>query len=564
MYTITGNVLKAAFTAAANALHENKDMLDAMNVFPVPDGDTGINMYLTALSAAQSAQLADADVPNPSAGSVAKAAAQGALQGARGNSGVILSQLYRGFARALEGVKIAGPLEFARALSGASETAYKAIMKPKEGTILTVAREIAERAAQLTESDRAPDIALDALFAEIIRQGNKTLAKTKDMLPMLKAANVEDAGGKGYIIILNAMYSAVTGGEYVLPLYSYDGAGIGTSFTGSNEVEEDIEFAYCTELFVSPYVQGNYDFELREFLDEIGDSVVVVSDDKVIKIHVHTNDPGIVLQKCAGLGMLDGIDINNMHTQAREAKAARAAAFAKNGGSDESETIIDDLKETGFVAVANGNGFFEYFKSLGADEVINGGQSMNPGVETFIKAINAVPAKAVIVLPNNKNVILSARQAAEMCPGKDVYVVPSRSIPQGLAALTRYVHSSSAEENSVMMEEVIQQIHSGLLTRAVRDSVFEGINIHKGDAIGIIDGRIALAHRNASECLRQMTRSLVKSNGGISFLTIYYGDGIKERDAERFMAFVNKEFPDIECELAYGGQPVYRYILAAE
>jgi len=555
-------MLQAAFTAAANALNDNKDLLDAMNVFPVPDGDTGINMYLTALSAATEAEK----VAGNSVGAVAKAASAGALRGARGNSGVILSQLFRGFAKALDGLAEAGPHDLARAFAGASETAYRAIMKPKEGTILTVARAIGEKAAQLTEQDTGPEIGIDELFVKIIQHGNVVLGKTKEMLPALKAADVEDAGGKGFLVILNGMYGAITGEHVPVPvspgIYKDEGSAFRNAVLGHTHISaaqaEDIVFGYCTELFITAGENAEqYENELMEFFDTIGDSIVVVSDDNLVKIHVHTNDPGIVLQKALTFGYIDNISIENMRVQ-------QAESAAKGASAEPAPEPVPDvpLKDTGFIAVANGQGFIEFFTSMGADYVIQGGQSMNPSADEFIKALRAVPAKSVIILPNNKNIILAARQAASMCTDKEVFVIPSRSMPQGLAALTGFVHSVNAAENAALMEEMIKNIHSGLLTHAVRDTVIENMSISKGDAICIIDGKIALTHKNTAEAARRMAAALITED--ISFVACYYGEGVRQKDAEKLMAYIKKEHPDLECELQNGGQPVYKYIISAE
>ena len=549
MRKLTGQQLAAAVVGGANALNGKKAEIDAMNVFPVPDGDTGINMYLTTLSAA-----AEADrVRDESADAVAKAAAAGALRGARGNSGVILSQIFRGFAKGLEGVGDATPGDLARAFEAAQETAYKAVMKPKEGTILTIAREAAYKAAEL--AGRGSDI--EEIFDGVINHCEKVLMRTKDMLPALKAADVEDAGGKGFVVVLEGMYNALANYEGVTlePFRLVDNETVDRPEVYLPMSPGAVPLGYCTELFILVDKDFDSQDELTRFLDEHGDSVVVVADDGLVKIHVHTHNPGKVLEKAISYGPIDNIKIENMRAQAD-------AMTDKITWMDSQKPVGMAYKDTGFVAVASGRGFMDIFTSIGADIVIKGGQSANVSADEFLNAISAVPAKGVILLPNNKNVLLAARQAAALCADKEVYVVPTRNMPQGLSALTAYVHSDNAKDNAAMMEEAIKQVHTGLLTRAVRASKADGMDIAKGDNICIIDGKIALKHKNAAEAARQMAGAMI--TGDISFVTVYYGEGERQKNAEKLMDYIKTEFPDIECELQNGGQPLYKYIISAE
>lgn len=570
-HILTGRMLRSAIIGAANALNDNKTLIDSMNVFPVPDGDTGTNMYLTALSAAVEVEKLPetADV-----GTIAKAASAGALRGARGNSGVILSQLFRGFAKGLEGKAEADGPALADGFARAVETAYKAIMKPKEGTILTVARETADKAQALALDNEAKKRGLGPFFKIIIDYGNAFLPKTKEMLPALKAADVEDAGGKGFLVILEGAYAVLNGGRHVTLSHLHQTPRRETADFSKLKAASDSEitFGYCTEFFIHTEKDGEqYEDELLKYLDSIGDSVVTVSDGNLIKIHVHTNHPGEVMEKALSYGALDNIKIENMrfqHTEMAGWQTVEATVPAQT--FDQTPAPFDlayyrmeqSAKGVGFIAVASGAGFCEIFRSLGADYVIEGGQTMNPSAEEFLTAIYAVAANEIIIFPNNKNIIMAAEQAGVMCKEKSVYVVKTRSMPQGLAALMGYVHSENAEANVAIMEETIMHTHCGQLTHAVRNTVIDDINITKGDAIGIIDGDVTLTHKNFGEAAKRLVDKLLIEE--TSYIAIYYGEGVKPREAEKLMEYVKKRRPDCECEIQNGGQPIYKFILSAE
>jgi DAK2 domain fusion protein YloV len=538
-------MLKTAVIAGANALYERKSEIDALNVFPVPDGDTGTNMYLTALSAAIDVEKLPREA---TVHAVAKAAATGALRGARGNSGVILSQLFRGFAKGFEGMESASCENLASALNAAVETAYKAIMKPKEGTILTVARETAGKVQELHNEGVAPC----KLFEQSITYGQDILSRTKEMLPALKAADVVDAGGMGFITIIEAAYEALAGRKPDQPVleiadHTERSDEVSGAFRALNRFSTDtIEFAYDTEFFIfTDGASEPFEEAFVEYLDTMGDSIVTAAEENYIKVHVHTNRPGAVLEKALTIGALDRVKVENMRFQ-HEEKTAEAAAY----------------KPTGFIAVAGGEGFKEIFRSLGADYVIEGGQTMNPSSEDFLNAIYCVPAKEIVVLPNNKNVILAARQAGELCKEKTIYVIPTRSMPQGLTALMSYIHDEGTAENAANMEDAINNIHTAHITTAVRSTVIDGISVTKGDAIGIVDGEVTLSHKNMNEAARRTAEKLITDD--TSFVTIYYGEDAKPKDADKLMEYIKKRYPACEVEVQSGGQPVYRYILSAE
>ena len=559
MLTIDGRLLRKMIMAGANALAAQKEYVDSLNVFPVPDGDTGTNMSLTALAAAREVETMDtANVYD-----VAKAASGGALRGARGNSGVILSQLFRGFAKGLEGCAEAGVDELARALGKSVETAYKAVMKPKEGTILTVAREIGEKALEVSfETDD-----LKSAMADIVAHGYVVLNKTPDMLPVLKQAGVVDAGGQGLLTLLDGALAAADS-DYVPPVTQSDApAKLDIDFSALNIFShEEITFGYCTEFFVVMEAENDdAEDELKAYLDGIGDSIVVVADETFIKIHVHTDNPGLALEKALTYGALDKLKIENMRLQHEEAiqRGASTTAQTPTAAAAASDVGFAPIEKTiGFVVVSAGDGFKSVFESLGADVVIEGGQTMNPSTEDILAAVNKVAAENVIILPNNKNIVLAAQQATYLSEQKKILVVPTRSIPQGISALLAYAPMEDAVTNAAGMEEAIELVHSGQITYAVRDTVIDDKEIHEGDFLCMADGQIAIVSQGLDEGAKALLDKLIADGGEV--VTIFYGAEVSEADAEALGAYVNETYPDCETDVQYGGQPLYYYIFSVE
>jgi len=550
---IDGKLLKNMIIAGANALNQNRDIIDALNVFPVPDGDTGTNMSMTILAAAKEV---DSIVSND-VREVAVAASNGSLRGARGNSGVILSQLFRGFSKGLEGNDTATVDDLAAAFAKAAETAYKAVMKPKEGTMLTVAKIIAEHAEQaVLDTDD-----ISSFLGEIIIAGNEILKKTTEMLPALKQANVVDAGGQGIMCVLEGAFAVLSGNtaEIVVTAKLPDKDKISYGALASIE-DADIEFTYCTEFFINHkfgQTDANERFvdEMKVYLDTIGDSIVVVSDEKIIKIHVHSNDPGHVLAKAMTAGELSSIKIENMREQHTE-----KIGFANN---DAGLPPKPPSKKFGFVAVAMGEGFKEIFESLGADVVIEGGQTMNPSSEDILKAIEKVDAENIFVLPNNKNIILTANQAATMTEAKNAVVIPTKSIPQGVTALMSYSDMLALDENTDAMNDQIETVHCGQVTYAVRKSEFNGKEINEGDILCLYDGDIALVSDDVEKGTSELIDYMVKQ-AGCEIMTIYYGEPSNNDDADKLAQLAAEKHPDCEIEVQDGGQPLYYYIISTE
>ena len=551
MVTIDGHLLSKMIVAGAEKLSAQKDYVDSLNVFPVPDGDTGTNMSLTALAAAREVEKLDtANVYD-----VAKAASNGALRGARGNSGVILSQLFRGFAKGLEGCTEAGVDELARALNKSVETAYKAVMKPKEGTILTVAREIGDKALEV--SFETAD--LHTAMADIIKHGYVILNKTPDMLPVLKQAGVVDAGGYGLLTILDGCIEAADS-NYVPPTLTQDApAKLDIDFSALNSFShEEITFGYCTEFFIIMDT-ANDDAEdaLKDYLSDIGDSIVVVADDNFIKVHVHTDNPGLALEKALAFGALDGLKIENMRLQHAAVTSQPPAAMKAD---DPGFAPIE--KTTGFVVVSVGEGFQTVFKGLGADVIIEGGQTMNPSTEDILAAVAKVRAESVIILPNNKNIVLAARQAADLCEDKKVFVVPTKSVPQGISALLAFAPLDDAEANATNMEEAAQLVRTGQITYAVRDTMIDDKEIKEGDFLCIVDGTIEIVSQALQTGAKALLDKMLADGGEVA--TIFYGADAQEADAEALGAYVAEKYPDCEVDVQCGAQPIYFYIFSVE
>ena len=542
---IDGLLLREMVLSGAALLEKNREAVDALNVFPVPDGDTGTNMSLTMASATREInqkEYARAD-------EAAEALAKGALRGARGNSGVITSQLYRGFARAVEGLEKITPVDFANALKSGADTAYKAVMKPKEGTILTVARVIAEEA--MRQAQAAPDD-FDALFTTILTAGEAILKRTPEMLPVLKQAGVVDAGGKGLLTIYTG-YAAALRGETIEALPDTGHAAAPVEFEDGHDSIEEIKFAYCTEFLIQNLRPDAAEADIDTFrrqLNRIGDCVLVVGDLALVKVHVHTNDPGKALQYGLSLGELVNLKIENMVEQRRE-NIRRKEAQAKK----------EPPKPYGMVSVSLGDGFSKILRDLQVDCVVEGGQTMNPSIEDLQKAIDSVNAETVFVFPNNGNIILAAQQAAELSE-KNVIVVPTKNVAMGIAAAVAFQPDLSAAENAERMEEAAQRVRTGTITYAVRDSEFEGMHISEGDIIGLHNGKVEFKADTPRDVAVEMMRQIVTEDDGL--ITIYYGADTKEEDAEALGAEFEEMFPDCDVEVHSGGQPLYYYLISVE
>lgn len=545
--TIDGILLRDMVITGAALLEKNREAVDALNVFPVPDGDTGTNMSLTLMSATKEINLRE----YLNAGEAAAAVAKGALKGARGNSGVITSQLFRGFARALEGVERISPAQFAAALKSGAETAYKAVMKPKEGTILTVARVIAEEAVK--QAERAPDD-YDALFQNILSTGDAILKKTQQMLPALTQAGVVDAGGRGLLLIYMG-YAACLRGEEA-PAEKIDFLSDGeAAFEDDHNALGEIQFAYCTEFLIQNLYPDILEEDIDSFrrrLNRIGDCVLVVGDLSLVKVHVHTNEPGKALDYGLSLGELVNLKIENMVQQRRD-NQAEAQKKAEESAPD---------KEYGMVAVSLGEGFNRIFADLTVDQVVEGGQTMNPSIEDLSGAIQKTRAKTVFVLPNNGNVILAAQQAAELCEEKKVYVIPTKNVAMGIAAAVAFQPEQSAENNAQAMEQAAQRVRTGMVTYAVRDTDLEDLHIKEGDIIGLYNGKIQTVGSNIHDVTRDLMQEVVTEDDEL--ITVYYGKDVDEADAQALTDEMAERYGDCDVEIQMGGQPLYYYLVSVE
>ena len=547
--TIDGASLAQMVIHAAASINSQKQQINELNVFPVPDGDTGTNMSLTIGTAA--AELKKKSWA--SVGAAANANASALLRGARGNSGVILSLLFRGFGKALKDKDTADGADFAIALDYGVATAYKAVMKPAEGTILTVSRLCARRAAEAARDDRNVEYVLE----EAIKEGHVALADTVNQNPVLKKAGVVDAGGKGFLIILQGMLDELRGepmpesdGEAAAPVEEH--ADFGSFDTA------DIKFGYCTEFICSRDTKKDPE-ALRGFLNALGDSLVLVDDDEIIKVHVHTNHPGKVLEEAITYGALQTVKIENMRNQHTEI----LAEAAQEGEADQTRKIAPAEKPFGFVSVCAGAGLAEVFHDLGVDGIISGGQTMNPSTEDILKEIDKTPAEVVFVLPNNKNIIMAAEQCIPLAEGKKVVVLPTKTVPQGIAALFAYDPDADAAANTEAMTESFQAVKTLSVTYAARDSVFDGHQIKQGQFLGLVDGRVAKVDESLESCIASITEESVA--GEESYVNVFYGEGIKEEDAENISNIVKSKLPQgAEVNVVYGGQPVYYYIISVE
>ena len=560
--TIDANMLKNMFLAGAKRIEAKKEWINELNVFPVPDGDTGTNMTMTIMSAAREVSA----LTNPDMESLSKAISQGALRGARGNSGVILSQLFRGFTRPIKDEKVIDSVIAAEAFKKARDTAYKAVMKPKEGTILTVARGMAEKAADVF--DTTDDLAEG--LRQIIEYGDYMLSLTPEMLPVLKQAGVVDSGGQGLMTVLKGAYDCLMGIEtvdgFVAEVKPTAPAG-NAGKMGLDEIETaNIRFGYCTEFIVmleKPFDEKDEE-EFKAFLSSIGDSIVCVADSDIVKVHVHTNDPGLAIQKGLSYGSLTSMKIDNMREEHHERlfKDAQKLASAQAQAQTQRAAEAEPEKEIGFVAVSMGDGMKKIFSELGVDEIIEGGQTMNPSTADILDAVERVNAKTVFVLPNNKNIILAAQQARELVEGKKVIVIPSKTVPQGITAVINYINGSSAEENEAAMNEEMQRVKSGQITYAVRDTVIDDKTIKEGDIMGLGDDGLLAVGENIEDTTLETIAALVDEDSEI--ISLYYGEDVSEEDAENLTEKLEEKYPDCEVELNQGGQPIYYYVVSVE
>ena len=555
---IDASQLAKMFLAGAKNLDAKKEWINELNVFPVPDGDTGTNMSMTILSAAK--EVSSLDKPNMK--SLSKAISSGSLRGARGNSGVILSQLFRGFTKVIANYEEIDTVVLAEACDKAVETAYKAVMKPKEGTILTVARAAADKAIEMVaETDD-----LEVYIKAVIDEADAVLKKTPDMLPVLKQAGVVDSGGQGLLTVLEGAYDALMGKE--IDYSSFETGSTGSGIVKiSAETEAEIKFGYCTEFIIVLHRPLSDDevVAYKSFLTSIGDSIVVVADDEIVKTHVHTNDPGLAIQEALKHGSLSKIKIDNMREEHQERLIKDAEKVAAQQAATEQQTAEVDpseWKEIGFISVSAGDGLSEIFKGLGVDHMIEGGQTMNPSTDDILSAVEKVPAKNIFVLPNNKNIILAAQQAASLSEDKKIFVVPTKTIPQGIAALINFIPDQSAEENFERMSEEIGNVKTGQITYAVRDTVIDDKEIKENDYMGIGDSGILSVGQDMEETLLDMVDQLVDEESGI--ISLYYGSDVKEADAAALAEKLQEKYEDLEVELNCGGQPIYYYILSVE
>ena len=548
---INAKMLAKMFLAGAKNLEVKKEWINELNVFPVPDGDTGTNMTLTIMSAAKEVvNLQDEDMMT-----ICKAISSGSLRGARGNSGVILSQLFRGFTKTIREYEEIDIPTLATATEKAVESAYKAVMKPKEGTILTVAKGMADKARELAE-EGCDDMEL--YFRQIIEYGDEVLAKTPDMLPVLKQAGVVDSGGQGLMQVMKGAFDAFLGREidFTLEASKESSAKEGPA----SSVDQEIKYGYCTEFIILLNKTFNIknEIDFKEYLESIGDSIVVVADGDVVKVHVHTNDPGLAIQRALKYGALSNMKIDNMRLEHQE-KINKEQQMKEQEQKKEPEM---PHKEVGFIAVSVGEGMSEIFRGLGADYIIEGGQTMNPSTEDMLNAIDRVNADTIFILPNNKNIILAANQAQTMVEDKKIIVIPTKTIPQGITALINFIPDQSAEENAERMTEELENVKTGQVTYAVRDTVIDDKEIKQGDYMGIGDKSILAVGKDIKSTTEDMVAEMVDEESAI--ICIYYGEEVTEEDANALGAALEEKYPEVEVEIHFGGQPIYYYVISVE
>lgn len=551
--TIDAKMLSKMFLAGAKNLEEKKEWINELNVFPVPDGDTGTNMTLTIMAAAKEVSAME----KPDMTVLCKAISSGSLRGARGNSGVILSQLFRGFTKGVRDYEELNAKILADAFDKAVETAYKAVMKPKEGTILTVAKGGARKAREL--ADRGEED-LTVFFEEVIKYADEVLEKTPDLLPVLKQAGVVDSGGQGLMQVLKGAYEAFLGKEIDFKLYDVKASASATSVNMDAQAQADIKFGYCTEFIImlSRNFNIKQEMDFKAYLESIGDSIVVVADEDVVKVHVHTNDPGMAIQKALKYGALSNMKIDNMRLEHQE----KLFQMAEKQRKEAAEPEEMPKKEVGFIAVSAGDGIQEIFKGLGVDYVIEGGQTMNPSTADMLDAVEKVNADTVFILPNNKNIILAADQASHMVEDKKIIVIPTKTVPQGITAVINYVPELSVEENTDTMSEEIKSVRTGQVTYAVRDTMIDDKEIKQGDYMGIGDSGILSNGTDMMEVTFRMIEDMMEDDKEL--ISIYYGSEVSEETAGELKDRVEERYPRCDVELQYGGQPIYYYIVSAE
>lgn len=551
--SINSKLLAKMFLAGAKNLDSKKDWINELNVFPVPDGDTGTNMSMTIMSAAKEVS----SLTEPTMAALSKAISSGSLRGARGNSGVILSQLFRGFCKVIKEYDELDVTIVCEAFQKAVETAYKAVMKPKEGTILTVAKGAADKALELAE--QTDDL---VFFAdEVIKHAEYVLNQTPEMLPVLKQAGVVDSGGQGLVQVLKGANDALLGKEID---YSIEGVSSGASPEKiTAETEAEIKFGYCTEFIIvlNNPLSDKAELKYKAFLESIGDSIVVVADDEIVKTHVHTNDPGLALQEALKHGSLSRIKIDNMREEHQEKLIKESEKLAKEQAAEE-QKAKEPEKEMGFISVSIGEGMNEVFKGLGVDYIIEGGQTMNPSTEDMLNAIEKVNAKNVFILPNNKNIIMAANQAVSLVEDKQIIVIPTKTIPQGITALVNYIPDHSVEENKEQMMAEIENVKTGQVTYAVRDTEIDGKTIKQDDYMGIGDKSILAVGKDLKQTTLEMVDAMVDEDSAI--VSIYFGSESSEEKAEEIASAIEEKYPDVEVEVNDGGQPIYYYVISVE
>mgnify|MGYP002585024893 FL=1 len=568
--TINAEALAKAFLAGAKNLEAKKEWINELNVFPVPDGDTGTNMSMTIMSAAKEvAAMAEPDMK-----SLAKAISSGSLRGARGNSGVILSQLFRGFTKVIAEYDEIDVQVLSDAFEKAVETAYKAVMKPKEGTILTVAKGMAVRAVELSEEETTD---LLAFCEEVIKEGDHVLSMTPDMLPVLKQAGVVDSGGQGLMQVMKGALDSLQGKEIDYSIETPEkqpAAETGsTSYNIEAQAAQEIKFAYCTQFLImlEKPISTRQETEFKEYLESIGDSIVVVADDEIVKVHVHTNDPGLAMQRGLTYGSLTTIIIENMKLERdekisalkeKEMQSETIEDVEKQLKGEEAPKEQEPPKEMGFISVSIGDGINEIFQGLGVDYIIEGGQTMNPSTEDMLNAIEKVNAKNIFILPNNKNIILAANQAASLVEDKKIIVIPTKTIPQGITALINYIPDSTPEENAERMSEELGTVKTGQVTYAVRDTVIDDKEIKQDDFMGIGDQGILSVGKELETTVLDMIEQLIDEDSAI--VSIYYGEDVREDAANAIGEKITEAHPDVEVEVHYGGQPIYYYVISVE
>ena len=553
--SINAEKLAKMFLAGAKNLDAKKEWINELNVFPVPDGDTGTNMSMTIMSAAKEVS----SLSNPGMKDLAKAISSGSLRGARGNSGVILSQLFRGFCEVIGEYQEIDVNILSDAFQKAVETAYKAVMKPKEGTILTVAKGAADRALELSEETE--DIVY--FCEEVIKEAEYVLSQTPEMLPVLKQAGVVDSGGQGLVQVLKGAYDSLMGKEID---YEIEGAASGSGVVKiSAQTEEEIKFGYCTEFIIvlNHPLSDKDEQEYKAFLESIGDSIVVVADDEIVKTHVHTNDPGLAIQKALTHGSLSRIKIDNMREEHQEKLIKDAEKVAAQQKEEEQAAKTEEpRKDSGFIAVSIGEGVNEIFRGLGVDYIIEGGQTMNPSTEDMLEAIDKVNADHIFILPNNTNIIMAANQAATLVEDKEIIVLPTKTIPQGITALVNFIPDYSVEENKDTMMAEIENVKTGQVTYAVRDTEIDGKTIKQNDYMGIGDKSILSVGQDLKATTLEMVDEMVDEDSAI--VSIYYGEDVSEEAAEEIAAVIEEKYPDVEVEINNGGQPIYYYVISVE